>query len=88
MIQQKDPKDPEGPVQEKWIDASDDLWQSIGQSIDSDVKRVGFWNSLVDNAQGLVDEYGKKPETTAVPVEKAPVSIGFVEEQFKKTGRF
>jgi hypothetical protein len=84
LIQQKDPKDPEGPVQERWIDASDDLWQSIGQSIDSDVKISGFWNELVDGADELASKYGKKPEAAGLPVENAPVSIGFVEEQFKK----
>jgi len=84
LIQQKNPKDPEGPVQEKWIDASYDLWQSIGQSIDSDVKISGFWDELVDGAQKLAGQYGKKPEATALPVEKAPVSIEFVQDQFKK----
>lgn len=83
QVQQKDPKDPEGPVQEKWIDSSDDLWQSIGQSIDTDVKRSGFFNDLTDAAQELVRKNVKAPEAGQyVPKEEAVVSIGVIKERF------
>lgn len=83
QVQQKDPKDPEGPVQEKWIDSSDDLWQSIGQSIDTDVKRSGFFNSLTDAAQELVRKNVKAPEAGRyVPKEEAVVDIDVIKETF------
>jgi len=83
QVQQKDPKDPEGPVQEKWIDSSDDLWQSIGQSIDTDVKRSGFFNSLTDAAQELVRKNVKAPEAGQyVPEEEAVVDIDVIRETF------